>query len=352
MSLLWIDGFDSYGYTTGSAPAPAGILGKYYTVYEPEATYFDIEEGRVSGYALELSFQSVVHFRTRHLGNSSTYSIIVGFGYKIVGAVDTVVQTIVSACDQNGAENCHLKLEPDATLAIYRGTTQLAKSTVPFTPTDWNYIEWRVEIADSATSSVRINGTEVLSATGIDTKSSTAATRVEQLGFYNYDGSSGMTHLDDLYVLNMDSTGASDFLGPCIVETIRPSGDAGTNNWTPNSGAVHYDRVNNLLLDNDTTYLSTDTADAYDMWNYQDITSTPSTIYGLAVKTEAREDQGGSTQIASVIDSNGTIEDGDSETISIAGYLPIVQVSEIDPDTTTAWTASSVIAAKFGIKKI
>jgi hypothetical protein len=243
-------------------------------------------------------------------------------------------------------------LEPDGTVSIYRATTLLVKGTTDFVPTEWNYIEWEIEIADSASSSVRVNGTEILSATGIDTKNVTTATRIEQFGFSNNNTTYGMTKIDDLYILSMDSIGASDFLGPCIVETIRPSGDAGTNNWTTSAGANHYEAVDDTIVDDDTTYIYTDTTDSYDVWTYQDITSTPSAIYGIAIKTEAREDMGGVAQISSVIDSGSTVEDGTAKSISVGGYLPMVDISELDPDTAVAWTPAAIIAAKFGVKYV
>ena len=32
MALLWVDGFENYGTSTGSAPSPAGIMARKYNV--------------------------------------------------------------------------------------------------------------------------------------------------------------------------------------------------------------------------------------------------------------------------------------------------------------------------------
>ena len=54
MALLWIEGFEGFGTTTGAAPKPAGAMGRKYPFIAQEGS-MDIETGRDGGYCIELA---------------------------------------------------------------------------------------------------------------------------------------------------------------------------------------------------------------------------------------------------------------------------------------------------------
>lgn len=347
MSLIWIDGFDSYGTSVGSQPSPSGILWKYYNVLQSDSSY-SIANGRVSGYSLELDNYSNDCLSTKGIGNTSNYALVIGLAIKDEALRDN--DFIFQAIDNLGNVQSSVYGNSDGTVSIRRGTSStLGTSTSTIPVDDWYYLEWYIELGDSADTKLYINGTEEINLTSVDTKNSSAGS------YNNYfilgsAGSSNSTFIDDMYIILVDGSGANSVLGPQIVETIRPNGDSGTNNWTVNTGSDHYVLVNEAVLNDDTYYLYTDTTDAIDLWDYTNPTSTVSTVNGVAIKTEAKHSTGGVAQIASYIDSNSSTQANTSKTISIGDYQALVDIVEEDPDTSTAWTPSGLVSAKFGVK--
>jgi hypothetical protein len=345
MSLLWLDGFDNYGTTDAGVATPSGILGRYYSYAYSSSSAFYVRPGRVSGKSLGLSYSSVaLHLRTPILNNSDYTSCIIGYAVKPQTWSTTV--TLLAASDENGAANCFLKQEQGGLLELQRYVSEtLAVSTKPILPDQWNYIEWQIELADSATSIVRLNGEVILNATGIDTRSSSTATKVNSFSIYNVGGD---TLIDDLYVLNKDSVGASDFLGPIVITPIRPTSDD-TSDWSPSTGTDNYALVDDVISDDDSTYVYTSNPGSYDLYGYGDLTYATD-IVGLAVKSEVRDDSATSPSLYNAIESGSTTSDGSSTVVSSDSYTGVTRISETDPDTSTAWTVSGVNAANFGLK--
>jgi hypothetical protein len=345
MSLLWLDGFDNYGTTVGSTVAPSGVLGRYYS-YAVSSDKFYVGAGRVGGKSLDLTYSiSLLHLKSPQLNNTDGTACILGMAINspLIGSTSI---SILSVYDQNGDINCYLKVAPSGHLEVVRSpTTVVATSTKPIIFDAWNYIEWQIEISDSATTIVKLNGETILSATGIDTKYEAGATRVEKFGLYstNYGAL-----IDDLYILNMNATGASDFLGPIVVSSIRPTSDD-TSDWTPSTGTDNYAMVDEVISDDDTTYVATSTSGHYDIYGYGDLTYSTA-IPGMVLKSEVRDDAAASPSVYNVIESGTTTSDGTSAVVSSATYTGVVRVSETDPDTAAAWSAAGVNAANFGLK--
>lgn len=342
MSLVWIDGFDNYGDSTGT-PSPSGILSRYYPRADDE---IELDTGRINGYALVFNGYDG-YLYTPCFNNTGEHRVIIGFAFKLQKLSRT--NPLVYFRDQNGSTNCFLRVNTSGLIEFCRySSTILGTGTTTLTLDTWYYVEIDAHISDSTDIIVKLNGSTEISLTDVDTKYSSSATCINQLSFSS--ASNVYNIIDDFYVLLKDSTGASDFLGPCVVETIRPNADEGTNNWTCSSGTDHSALVDEVVLDEDTTYVYTNTTDAYDIWDYTTPGTTSTTIYGISVKTDAREDSGGAASISNIVKSGTTTDAATPKNISIDSYLPTINIWEEDPDTSSAWTVTGLTSAKFGIR--
>ena len=243
MSLLWVDGFESYGTSNGSAPSPTGIVGRQYTV-EYESS-MDIEEGRLgSGHSLEIGISSD-YIKTPILTTNDT--IIVGFAFKITSN-DT--QDIMYLYD-GGTEGVGLTYG-NGYLSIRRGSTLLETASFHFSIGNWYWLELKVKCHDSTgTYELRVGETVIASDTGVDTKagSNNYHNRV-QLG---EGAGTDRVGYDDFYVCDGAGAVNNDFLGNVQVTTLFPSGAGFTTNFTPSAGA-NYTCVNEQLINEDTDY--------------------------------------------------------------------------------------------------
>lgn len=115
---------------------------------------------------------------------------------------------------------------------VYLGTTSgtlLGTLAHTFVTGTWYYVEMKVKLHDTLGEvHVRVDGATVLSLTGIDTKNAGTAAVLDQVRV----GAGMNTAVDDWYICNEQGTEFNDFLGDVRIETLAPSGDGGTLDWT------------------------------------------------------------------------------------------------------------------------
>lgn len=347
MSLLWADGFENYGDV--GTQTPANVMGRYYTL-SVASSYLDIIEGRISGSALDCNYSdSILQFKYENFDNSSNNQMIIGFATKFYTIYSNVNRPLLSIFDQ--ADNyCYSLWQcSNATFGVGNSAVSLDyihTETELFQAGEWVYIEIKWDIGASQTVTVRVNGTQIFSQTGLDTRYDASSSYPSAIGFYTQEDNG---YYDDLYIVENDSSGLTDFLGPIRVSTIRPSSDTATVNWSPSTGIDHYALVDESEADDDTTYVYTSNPSTYDLYEYSNPTYIGD-IEAIVIKTESRDDASTGPGIYNVVVSDTTTSDGSPQTVTSADYLGYSRVVEQDPDTTSDWTESGLNAAKFGNK--
>jgi len=238
--------------------------------------------------------------------------------------------------------------DSDGKLAVYRDTTRLATSTSAITAGTWYYIEFKVQVHDSTgTYELRVNESTWLSDTGVDTKtgSNSYYDVVDFHGPYSFV----VNQYDDIYICDGSGSDNNDFLGNRKVVALRPSAAGDDTDWTPSAGA-NYAAVDEVELDEDTTYVESSTVtsdqDLYDYDALADVTN----IHGIQINTEVRVTDAQSYDLNSVVKSGSTTDEGSADTITSTTYVSQNRISETDPNTSAAWTLTNVNAAQFGIK--
>lgn len=81
---------------------------------------------------------------------------------------------------------------------------------------------------------------------------------------------------DDIFVDATVGESAAAQVPDLRFDFIQPNADASPNAWTPNSGSTHYNRVNEVAPDGDTTYLEVNTASQEEKFGMANIASLPS----------------------------------------------------------------------------
>jgi hypothetical protein len=339
MALLWVEGFECFGITTGNDPLPFGSMARKYLNVSNE-TNMVIQTGRIGGFCLQMP--NAATFTTPSLTTDDT--LICGCGFRSQGGTDYSLIIFFDGV----TKNMNVRWD-DGTgeLDIWRGNTLLATTSgLGLADDTWYYVELKATTHNSNGSyDVEVGGVNVLSATGIDTQDGSNAYS-DNVRFF---GASSNPMWDDIYIC--DSTGSvnNDILGNSKIVAIAPNGDDTANWGTSTPNASHYANVDENPSDDDTSYVEENTTNTTDLYDYE---AAPSlgTIHGLQINTMCRETDVTPFSLITPIESNGTQDDDSAQAIGTVSYVTRVRVSEEDPDISAPWTDSTISAAKFGIK--
>jgi hypothetical protein len=338
--LLWIEGFEGMGATDSAAPAPAGVMSrKYVNVLQSDYQY--LMAGRTGGHCLEM--RGWGGFSTPALTTNAT--VVVGFGFYFAAIANVRIMSL----SDGATEGINLRMETTGELAIYRGTTFLARTTgLGLTNATWYWIELKVYCHDtSGTYEVRVGGVNKLSASGVDTKAGSNAYH----NIATIPAPNGTVRYDDIYILDGSGAANNDFLGNMKVVGVFPNGDVGGyTDFTPSSGTDHYALVDENPTNDNTDYVESSTTGHKDLWDYGAVSGLGAAIAGLQVNTEVRETDASSFSLITLIKSGATESADSAQAIGSTNYKTLRRISETDPATGAAWTVSGVSAAQFGVK--
>jgi hypothetical protein len=305
-----------------------------------------VSGGRRSTNALQLSNGKSY---TKVLDNQATWTV--GFSFKLLAGYPFSTGPLVSFLDGSSLQ-MELKMDTTGHLLLSRNGTFLVVSTNVISIGAENYIEFKTTIHPSAgTYEVRVNGSSVgwiPPATGQNTRA-TANSFANTLQLGNFTESSSTNPLDDLYLC--DGTGAinNSFLGDMRVDAVLPSGAGSNTGMTPSAGSNFQCVDDATTANDDTDYVESSVVTTKDTYAYTDITHTPATIAGVQINMVAKKDDAGARSICSVTRSGGADTDGSAIPLSTS-YVDNLQIVELDPNGSIAWTKTNLNAAEFGMK--
>jgi hypothetical protein len=344
MALRWIDGFETYGVTSGNTST--GPNGKYTTGSSSDSS-FTIKSGRLSG-DISLQFGGGAFLNTPTFGNDATWTV--GFGYK--QDQYTNEQEIFQWRDSTSVQ-CSLTVTQFGELKVYRGSSFSLLGTTSGAGIQagvWFHVEVKITFNGSTgTVDIHVNGNSVLALTGKNTANS-GNNRANNFRMEGNLNSTDHGYFDDLYIL--DSTGSNNttFLGPLKVTAVLPSSDGGTLQWTPNSGSTHYSRVNDNPPDKNTSYLSDSTSGDVDIWNKLATAASIASIRGIQQNTMFETDSASAFSVIQRLVSGATTSDDGGTAGTNGTYTQAARVLETDPNTGSLWTQSNLDSATIGIK--
>lgn len=335
MTLLWIDGFETYGTGTGSE-----------TVMVQSGLYSAVGQGCTSAKARTGTKSIEPGSFVRSFGvNPST----VGVGCAMY--FEAYPQETISSYaelfffyDQDGNQQCCFKVGQNGALILYKGnnfvglppTEEIGRSADGVVPLgQWCHMEVKFTPNDTESGiEIRVNEETVYvnSVFEIYGGASTTASVKFRCSIVGTD-----LFLDDLYAWDTTGSFNNDFIGDKRVGTILPVADTSIADWSPNTGATGYTQIDETPYDSDTSYVEATTGGDVSQFQLDELSGTVFAVSGFQLVTTARKTDAGPCSMRTNVITNGLTANGDTETMTTQ-YVSRVQIFEISPDTGTMWT--------------
>jgi hypothetical protein len=329
MSIVFTDGFDMYN----GVGANVGIQARWQWLQFGGGSSGSLITGRFGGQGVSISGDSGSSFRAVLPGTYTSFGH--GFAYRdqeFLNNRPNLLQLL------NASLGGVVILRWDSTVGTITvsgpggviGTATGLAITGVFV---WHYIEvYGTVNASTGTCQVYLDGSLIINVTGVNTGSS-GVNGIK----YTTDNIGGGNHInvDDIFFAD-----SATHLGECKIETLRPTADSSVT-WTPNSGANNYSRVNETLVDGDTSYVSTASTGVRDLYTIASLGSTPATIYAVNAVAFAEKTDANTRQLYNSVRSASTDSDGAAANLA-ASYGRYDRIMLTDPATSASWTASGV----------
>lgn len=323
MALIFMEGFDD------GLMQQKGWVG----TWQPN-NYPSTVTGRFGGKAMQEAYLGGVQ---RNYATPLTGTVIVGCGVMPWGTTSTM--TILT----HGM--ARLKVATGGNLALYRSDTDAQVAITPgavwTTGNVWRFVELKY-VVSTGVCEVRIDGVVVLSGT-VPT-----ATSIASIIFPN-QANGTYINIDDIYVLDATGTANNTYLGDVRVQTLLPSAEGTNLGMTPDTGTVHYSRVNEAAPDT-TSYVSTASAGVKDSYRYQQLAANTSSVYGVAVTSYASKDAPVAAGIATLV-RLGSTDYVNAQTQSLsASWVAGTDLYQVRPNDSAPWTPTDINGAEFGVQ--
>lgn len=265
-------------------------------------------------------------------GSGTATALAVGFAFMLTSSRQDALLDIQTT---GGAQQFALGVSATGQLILCNaaGATVFTGAAGLVTTGTWYYVEIEATLnASTGTLHLYLGGTDVSGAlTGLNTGGGAGL-----IQFRLFGGGNVTQYRDDVYVF----AGAATRRGESRIETLRPASD-NTAAWTPNSGSNNFSRVNEAVVDGDTSYVQTATIGARDLYTIGGLSSTPANIWAVNVVSFAEKTDATARSVYNSIKSGLTSDDGTANPL-LSSYSRFDAIRNTDPNTSAAWTASGV----------
>lgn len=296
----------------------------------PDVNFFDIR-----------SYLGVTSHLTLDLPN--TNAIIYGSAYKDTkgstgdaSIIEFLMGDSVKATVYHGADNAW---------SVNIGGVTYTSPNNKFTVNVWAYLELKFKLHSSAGYiELRVDEETIINETGINTGLDTDYidfVKWVQTGVFQSNSC-----FQDIYICDNSGGVNDDFLGDIKVDILRPNASGDSTDFTPSTGS-NWENVKEVTIDDDTTYNESELVGDKDLYNLDSTTST--IIHGVQQFTVMRKNDVGTKGARQVLKSGSTEDVGDTKFLndSYTGYR---RPFDVNPDTTTAWTQTTLNALQTGVE--
>jgi hypothetical protein len=111
----------------------------------------------------------------------------------------------------------------------------------------------------------------------------------------------------------------------------------------------NYAAVRDPYADSDVSYVADSTAGHYDLYDLTNLVSNPTTVCGIQVNALWKKDDAGARSGQTIIKSGSTTGTGTATALPTS-YSYGTTIVETNPDTSTAWTGTTINSLKAGTK--
>lgn len=346
-TVIFIEGFDYY--TSVNASVPTMTLNTRWTYTTDSGTsIIDLATGRFgsgTGQALYMNrtLSGFDRLAAPIVNSSTQYTI----GFASQGVNLPASTTLWLSLFQNSVSatsNMDFYITSTGAIQVNHGATVLGTSSSGLT-TQWQYLEFSI-VASSTVGSVNIyaDGTNILSLTGINTIN--VGTGV--IDTVQFICSSTLTYyIDDMYVFSSSSP-----LGDSRVSLLTATADTTTEHWNvyPNTLTDHHSAIAGSTPDY-TSYVYTNLSNIEDLYEFSNLSFSPSNIYAVQPVFAARKDDIGTKSIRMDVVSNSSTYNDASQSVTSSSttfYRMEGTILNTNPITTQNWTVSDINGIQMG----
>jgi hypothetical protein len=347
MAVLFLEGFDMYnGLGTN-----IGLSSKWAI---PGGSGQSMVTGRFGGQAWRLQ-PAIAQAIQRQFSASGLTTVTIGGAFRVTNLFPGSPSARSHVCFMSGTTGfqCGIIFDTGGSISALRISSDTGSTTLGTTAAGvmaanvWHYIE--VEIVVSTTVgriTIYVDSVQKLNLTGQNTANLGVGTTVDSIRFASTNGgngNAGFVDYDDIYILD-----AATKIGERRVETLRPNADVGGSlNWTPDTGTVHFSRVNATVAQS-TTFVSASAVGNLDLYDIADLSSTPATIDAVQYNVFAMKTDAAARSIATIGDLAGVQQQ--SPDISLPSSVGKFEYLALTKPGGGAWTATDINALRIGPK--
>lgn len=346
MALVWQDGFEHYANAdlakkwTGMT---AGTLGT-----EVQVNSFSAAAGAWPGeFATNCMQSNATNNRGAYKTLPSTYATgVVGIWFWTNNCLpDTNMRVLVLG--DGTTEQISVRGDGIGHLTVTRGGTVLGTSTRVMQSSTWYFLELKATINNTTgVIELRVNGDTWIAST------SSLNTRSTANNYFNtvHLGSTATSYIayKSIYVLDTTGTVGNDFIGPCIIKTLRPRSAGNYSQWTAAAGK-NFGMLQEQYADGDVSTNATTTAANIDTFGMTELPA--GTVYGVQYVNEMKQDAGAARTMAPLARISSTDYAGTTVGLT-ASYVFYTEVKPLSPATSAQWTTSEINGAEFGYKLV
>jgi len=347
--LRWVEGFEGFG-GIGTISANNDISRKYLT-YRVEGLG-TLVQGRAGAgtFAWNTNTTGNPYIQTPALNTAAAIdTIIIGFAWKcdVLPIADTNILYFIEEYIDFGI---NVQITSGGEIVVERRGSELGRSTTAGLSTEtWYYIEIKIFLDNSAgTVDVKVDENSVLSLTSKDTLQGALAD-VAAVRFYGTTDATYNFTYDDIYICDDAGSVNNNFLGVCMVSGIFPNSAGDETDFTPSAGS-NYECVDEVVSDDDTSYVESSTSTDRDLYNYESMPGSLGDILGVQINTTVRETDVNIFTLKQPCKSSTTVSAGSAEPVGSTTYTHRERILEQDPHTSAAWIEAGVNAAQFGVE--
>ena len=236
--------------------------------------------------------------------------------------------------------------------ATNNANASVSSASGVLTTDTWHWIEGQVVIGTNATNGsydIRVNGSTVVSASGIDTFPATN----NVVGEFKIYGAQYARRFDDIVLWSGSGAAPNAFIGESRIDTLRPNADGGALGWTASAGS-QYQCVDDVAgsHNNDTDYISATTATTKSRFAMSNLPGTATTVHAVQVRGRARVTASQAKTLRGYINSSATEANGTTRGLQGTYGVHRLGMFTTNPNGGGAWTDTTVNAVQAGVEVI
>lgn len=169
-----------------------------------------------------------------------------------------------------------------------------------------------------------------------------------QFGGCSSNAAGSQVWIDDPIVWDDQGSGFTGHLpDKHRIRVTAPNADGAVSDFTPSTGS-NYQCVDDVLSDDDTTFVESSTVGDQDRYSFSAVGFSPGLIYAAIVESSSCRTGIKAMNVRGVAELGGTDQFSSVQVVT-PGYLKNQLVLELAPDGSD-WTAQKAIASEFGVE--